>query len=590
MDSKHIEALIKLYKRALLLLWIAFGLAAAGLAQTIIRNVTNPNFAGNIFEGAGLGWFASPFVAIIGDLIALPGMLQLYKSAKSLKELSPDAARERYEKMWGFQSFVGGIVTAGAIVMIPGSLFLLQMLMPGLAIVFPLYAGTWIHLRARKINREIVTGKTEPENDKTKNVDNQPVEPEKLESAYKPSKNAKQNSGSVGAVPLAISIILAALNVLIEFGTYTNLRNNPEFDPATGVIPYPDSMYLGLAQLVDIAVFGSIGVVMLVLAIKGIKQMPRKRFITIAVLTAVNLVIYPGTTSVWLVQATGSSDTALQGQQDGKDSIATVKYLQSQPLPQGFDMINEYYEGFPNTSWRTGVYNLPEANIEATCQQVIDYAITYGADMWKADPQTAPKAFDGSGDEVKACVATMENYPKLAVQVNEVWSQPFMVYGNANFGAHSPVKFELSLLKYGPNWEVPNSWGYEFKIGTWYTEDLTQIAGGLSQGTIEFNQLLQDFGQARLSQPDRNPTDPAFVQEVLDNFQYKIKIQIVETSPGVANRLDVTNSEGTRLCLSIDKWDDPGVPDPGTGYGLGFMENLKVLKGFGNAVEGSCKK
>ena len=35
---------------------------------------------------------------------------------------------------------------------------------------------------------------------------------------------------------------------------------------------------------------------------------------------------------------------------------------------------------------------------------------------------------------------------------------------------------------------------------------------------------------------------------------------------------------------------EQGQPDPGYGYGLGFMQDLKVLKDFGNAVEGGCKK
>jgi hypothetical protein len=44
------------------------------------------------------------------------------------------------------------------------------------------------------------------------------------------------------------------------------------------------------------------------------------------------------------------------------------------------------------------------------------------------------------------------------------------------------------------------------------------------------------------------------------------------------------------MCLSIDAWDEEymGSPDPGTGYGLGYMNDLEVLKGFGNAVEGGC--
>ena len=81
------------------------------------------------------------------------------------------------------------------------------------------------------------------------------------------------------------------------------------------------------------------------------------------------------------------------------------------------------------------------------------------------------------------------------------------------------------------------------------------------------------------------------MREILKTYSHDIDIRVFETKPGVANRLELTNSDGAHMCLAIDPWNEAeqGQEDPGYGYGLGFMQDLKVLKGFGNAVEGGCK-
>jgi hypothetical protein len=172
-----------------------------------------------------------------------------------------------------------------------------------------------------------------------------------------------------------------------------------------------------------------------------------------------------------------------------------------------------------------------------------------------------------------------------------VSSPEFILAGNALGGSKSPFAIQLTLLKQGAAGDYPNTWIYELLIHTAYNEDPLTLEGGLSQGTIEINDLLTLIAQERLAAPDRNPTNPVFVREILKTYSHDIDIRVFESKPGVANRLELTNSDGAHMCLAIDPWNEAeqGQEDPGYGYGFGFMQDLKVLKGFGNAVEGGCK-
>ena len=117
--------------------------------------------------------------------------------------------------------------------------------------------------------------------------------------------------------------------------------------------------------------------------------------------------------------------------------------------------------------------------------------------------------------------------------------------------------------------------------------------GDLSKGSVEVNELLNIIGQARMANPDRNPTDPAFMREILATYKFDIKTKLFESKPGVADRIELTNSDGSHMCLSVKPWDEKVMaqPDPGWGYGLGGLYgNLDELTGFGNYSEGSCRK
>ncbi|MEY4061364.1 MAG: hypothetical protein RIQ31_1026 [Actinomycetota bacterium] len=581
MTPLQIEKQIKLYKLALILLASAKGITIAGFFQVLAMQSSNGDLSfSNALAGNG---FFSPLETLIADLIAAPGMIWLYRSSKKLATLSPEGARTKYRAIWAFQQIIGTIVTAGAVVMIPGSLMAIQMLLPGFAVVFPIFAGAYLHLKARALNREMKVGGPTPV----------PTESPEEKSAQLPVAVVET---SAGLIPMIVAIALFAINLVAEIAFFIEFRNDPELS-TLGASMYPTSMYLGLVQVLDIFVISTISIVFFIVALRARRTYVKGRMRLISIFTVANLLIFPGAFAMPLATALGPSESAQALNVLRQESFETLTQIRSLELPAGFEMIDEFYScveagcGYEvNSGWRTGVYNLDEPDMAGTCKAVIDYAINFGLDTYRAGDSGQPTPIGDGAEAASVCAELMAQYPVLEVQKVEVLSPTFTITGATNFGAESPLKLELNLLKYGEDWEKPNAWGYQFMIATTYEQDRDQNSGGLSQGSIEINNLLESFGQARLAAPDRNPTDPAFVQEVLDTLEYPINISVVETSPGVANRLDVTNSDGAHICLSIDPWDEEimGSPDPGTGYGLGFMENLEVLAGFGNAVDGGC--
>jgi hypothetical protein len=235
MTPLQIEKQIKLYKLALILLASATGITIVGFFQVLAMQSSNGDLSfSNALAGNGL---FSPLATLIADLIAAPGMIWLYRSSKKLAALSPEGARTKYRAIWAFQQIVGTIVTAGAVVMIPGSLMAIQMLLPGFAVVFPIFAGAYIHLRARALNREYRLAENTP-----------PAVQAELEVENKPEITTDPKSGMV---PLVITGLLLAINVVGEISFYNEFRSDPGFS-TLGSSMYPSSMMLGLAQFLDI--------------------------------------------------------------------------------------------------------------------------------------------------------------------------------------------------------------------------------------------------------------------------------------------------------------------------------------------------
>lgn len=581
MTESQVVRLIALYRTALKLLAVSTVLAVVAILAELAVNRFNlfiPFLVG--------GGVFSPYVPLVADLIALPGVLWLYRSAQSLRSLDSDVSAAKYSQIWAFQKTVGSVVTLGAIIMIPGSLIAIQMGIPGLAILLPIFGGAWVFSQARKINRDISIGE-KGEVDKTQHVETT-VNPYLTKTENVPPKDAR-----AGMALLFGATLMLVINIFTEFSLVNDLRNTPEFfgtESRLGSV----SWTIGYSAVADVLIFGSLGIAVLVFAVIARKRIPQKRFIAIVSISALQLALVSGSAAPTIAHFLGPSQIANDLQAQADQALETYNYLRNIEPPAGF----EFGEGQPfsedeNLEWGMFANTGVDAPILEKCTAVVDYAFGLGATEWmRKDTRETGKVSDRQST-INACVATLDGYPRLKEKRVSTFSESFLMGGVANFEPNTPLTFDLTLMNTDPSSEKPNTFVFELYIMTANGMDPIQGDGYLSQGTVEINELLNIIGQARLANPNRNPTEPAFMREILSTYKYDIKLQLFESRPGVADRIELTSSDGTHICLSVEPWNEKQMAqaDPGWGYGLGGMyENLSELKGFGGYKDGGCSK
>ena len=407
------------------------------------------------------------------------------------------------------------------------------------------------------------------------------------------SDNKKSRTGLVA---LIVASLLLAANLLTELVFVSELRDMPSFFQKPSITDSGLSLTMGLATVVDVIFIATTGLGILIYAIKIRRYLPAHRFRVIAIVTVLQLIILPGATSMTTAHFLGPSKVGAQALKNWDASGKTIKLIGGGLLPAGFakqGSVDEQEQVNARFVAQSSPQDQPEFG--KICSNVIAYAKQLGATAWLDKTSNTKGLLTDESKTQDGCLDAIQGYPKLKVQVNTVVSPEFILAGQFKGSGDTngvPIALSLQLLKQGTAGDHPNTWIYELQIATAFGGDPLALTGGLSKGTVEINDLLQLIGQERLAAPDRNPTEPAFVKEILKSYKHKIAIRVFETKPGVANRLDLTNSDGVHLCLAIDPWDAKreGIEDPGYGYGLGFMDNLKVLHGFGVAVEGGCSK
>mgnify|MGYP000016338126 CR=1 FL=1 len=567
MDSNFIDRLIAHHKLALKVVYIAIGLSLLGL---LVQGCSNLRIS-EICVPLGGGVEYISYLTLVGGVLSLFWLRRSLRAAERLPELnesSPDVARTAYLKIWQWLEVFGILITIVAVLMMPLSIPTLMMGVPGLAAFFAIYSGSWLFFRARKLNREIQQG-----------------QPAISDEVKKPV--LKQ----AGIIPLTVAGLLLFTNVSTEFSFLNQIRALPSFYAPQSTLDASTSLGMGFSGLIDVAFGGTIGLAMLLYAMKIRRTLPKRRLLLITILTVLQLALVSGTAAPAMARWLGPSEAGIETLKKTNQAIQTVSHLKKNTLPEGFhlDSADGGLEA-PNAGLILVTEQLTVARHEATCAKVIEYAAGLGASKWIERLNMNTGEVPATAAAVKACAIAMESYPRLKVPRMTVASAEFILAGKAKGGAHSPIKFTLAFFKQGTESEHPHTVNYTLSIATTYGENPLSKDGGLSKGTIEINDLLVLIAQERLAASDRNPTDPAFIREILKGYQHKIPVKIFETQPGVANRLELTDSDGNHLCLAIDPWDEAkqGMPDPGYGYGLGFQENLKVLNGFGNAVNGGC--
>ena len=580
MRSHHIDQLVSLYRLALKMALITVGLSLLA----ILLESCSFWLPGSACLAFGGGLSMVSFATLPTAVMAVFAMRWLLKRAQALAELNNQddfQARSAYQRIWNFQTNAGTLVTVGAVIMIPLSIPALMMGLSGGTAVFALFGGAWLHMNARKINRDIVAEQSSESSDSNG------------ESGEGPSKIQSQIERGAGLVPLIVASILLAINLIIEISFTNDLRAIPTFYNTQSTTNAGVSMSMGLSTVLDILAFSTIGLAMLIYAIVIRKRLSKKRLWLIIGITVAQLAIVQGTIAPVFARALGPSAAGANLRSQMDDAARTMEWIQTKSLPEGFTGSEpNLTQEEVNARWSAQSSAFDQAYAERTCESVIAYAADLGATNWVEKFSKTKGSVSDSAKTQSACLAAVGGYPKLKVQKYTVTSPEFILAGNALGGATSPIAIQLTLLKQGTSGDFPNAWIYELLIHTAYNEDPLTLEGGLSQGTIEINDLLTLIAQERLAAPDRNPTDPVFVREILKTYSHDIDIRVFESKPGVANRLELTNSDGAHMCLAIDPWNEAeqGQEDPGYGYGLGFMQDLKVLKGFGNAVEGGCKE
>jgi hypothetical protein len=575
MDSSFIQRVVAHHKLALKVVYIAIGLSLLGW---LLRGCGNFRLA-EICVPLGGGAEYITYLTLGGGVLALVWLRWSLLSAQNLSwlnERNPEDAFTAYIKIWQWLEVFGILITIFAVLMMPLSLPTLSMGVPGLAADFAIYSGSWLYFRARKLNREIREGRS------TGSV---AAESEISHEVKKPVLR------QAGIIPLTVASLLLFANIAIEFSFLNQIRAIPSFYASHSTLDASTSLSMGFSGFIDIAFGGTIGLAMLVYSIKIRRSLPKRRLLLITIVTLLQFVLVSGTAAPVLARWLGPSEAGLETLKQMNQATQTVSYLKNQAVPKGFLLDSfDYGVEVPNAGLSLFTEQLAAPSHEVTCAKVIEYAVGLGASKWIERSNMNTGKVSATATAVQACALAMDSYPHLKVPRMTVGSSEFILAGTAKGGAHSPIKFTLAFYKQGTQSEHPNTVNYTLGISTTYGENPLTKDGGLSKGTTEINDLLVLIAQERLAAPHRNPTDPAFIREILKGYQHKIPLKIFETKPGVANRLELTDSDGNHFCLAIDPWDEAkqGIPDPGFGYGLGFQENLKVLSGYGNAVTGGC--
>lgn len=281
------------------------------------------------------------------------------------------------------------------------------------------------------------------------------------------SRDPKANGGRF---LLVLAWVFFGLNFLTEMNTFIQLVNDPVFVPGTAKMNSATSIGTGWAQVAHVIFFLPIGIVMLFTAMIRRPYAKPGRTKKIVILTTIGILLFPGMLSVAAAGLVGPSPIAKQGILNATASKATMDLIRAEGGVPEFKMIDEFWPGEPDTAWRTGVYNLEQPDIDSYCKIAFDFAVKHGATAARELPSGPVVQLSNYAKSLDSCVATMNTYPHKKRHKFEVVSQSFAFFGQSLNALHSPLTFRLTLIKYGYQWEQPNTWGYEFFIATTYGE------------------------------------------------------------------------------------------------------------------------
>lgn len=578
-SEEQLQGAFKLLLRLNVISLAIWAIGAAGVLYGLTLSYGN-----GIFDPTAIG----PFY-----LLALPGVIYFWRASAVIAGVTDLGEQlKRYDKLRGPLQASNLFVTIGAIAMIPGAFILIQMPPVGWAILFNLYSGAILGLGYKRVHQIVSYYRTLPNASVTLDQPVEQANPYKTSAPLPPDEKRPIAQGVVWGGGL----ILLAINIMFELSAYSAIRNHGMANGALG--DYGAQLQLVLTQFIDIFVLSLFGAILLVLAIINLTRVREKgpAMIAIAILIA-GLALFPGGVSSVLAGAAGPSESLVKTQTEGRESTETIRAIMNAGPVPGFEGVyEEFYDCVPEGCSDSLMRLANEVGPESLAAEYCDNLIGFAAGVGLTEYAIAPDYESRSLEAVEArsdCVTTLDDIKLAAVQQYQAYSDAFVMEGTASVGANAPVRFVLTQAIDGNLDDNPGYHTFFLEISTTFTTGAYSTpGGGLSVGTVEINDLLDLIGQQRLANPDRAPMDRAFVEEILADYPHSIEMTLVENASGEIHRIHLTTSDGAEMCLSIEPWEsDPfneGIPDPGMGYGLGYMESLDVLRGFGNAVEGSC--
>lgn len=449
------------------------------------------------------------------------------------------------------------------------------------------YVYTATYLVVVSVRRGLRTAPADAREDDTTPTTGQPVEFTEVPK-NEPRRPIAPNLFFVGAV------LLGLFTFMVELQAWGIARNGDfsQLDMSGPVTSF------GLTGFLD-ATLGNFAAVVIIIfgLINWSRDTERFRRIATPLLAVICLIITPGSVARALVGVVGLSNQASERNENAQIGSEWINAINAEGMPEGFSDISTFLDcGVENcledpdseiTYAQLGGY---ESIADSVCVSSLEFATSHGATDYAVNPDYEPVPYS-EADAQAACVATLTTPDVLKFAV-QTWSPTFRLSGVAD---GVPFVMDLYEYRFGTQSMDPGRINYFLTIRTTLQPDeLLPGQDQLSAGSHELDDLLTAIGQARLGNPDTDPNDGDLIRSALATYPHDIPVRPITEPDGSIRFIELETSDGEGvMCVSIAPWDEQreGIPDPGSGYGVGSAETIQQLKdypAFGVQAWGSC--
>jgi hypothetical protein len=269
--------------------------------------------------------------------------------------------------------------------------------------------------------------------------------------------------------------------------------------------------------------------------------------------------------------------------------------------PQGFEVsaINGSSYGIDNVSADSSfsmTKPLAEPNFAEECKQLLAWGTGVGVKSWTFDPVYVPTLLEGKETQAQiACVYTLSGAELVTNQPDAGGSSMFVLQGShESEGKSAPIRLEVSASS-DPSKKTP----YTINVGVSTDVSSSASVTGVNEGQswdasyLAYQNLLNALGGYRAGTGNNDyftaKTFAVATKQITD-----LELTPAPSKDGLIHLVSASNKDKNAmmlpLCVNIDPWDEKfaGLPDPVSGYVLGFLQNPEHLNKFGRAVTGPC--